>query len=195
MLWPMVGLAAFALAGCFAAVSPAAPPAEPLVEGKPLSHWIEVVRKADTQAPEWQTAARALKSSKEVAVPRLLPLLEEKDSRVRLSTMFLLMEMPPLSEDAVTAFVKATRDPHPGIRLGALAGLGRATVNKRRVVPVLMAALKDPSHVMRARAAASLGALGPDAAPAISALTVALGDEHQLVRSAAQEALGKIRGQ
>ena len=173
-----------------ASAAPAEPP-ERLVDGKPLSHWIEIVRKGDTQSSEWQKAVPALVSARESALPRLLPLLDDKEGRVRVAAILLLTDMSPLTEDVVSAFIKATADPKT--RMVALNGLGRPAASRKDVVPTLEAALKDPSPYIRATAARSLGNLGRDGQPAIAALTAALTDDKDLVRTAAQEAIRKIR--
>lgn len=181
----LVALAMLALPSAGFAAAP-----EDLVDGKPLAHWVEVVLKGDNQSSDWRTAVRALRSSRERAIPLLLPLLDDKDNRVRVSAVLLLTDLSPLTADVVAAFIKASGD--QGTRMVALNGLGRPAASRKGVVSTLVTALKDDSHLIRATAARSLGNLGRHAAPAIAALTAALTDEKDLVRGAAKEALTKI---
>lgn len=187
----MRALAILALAGFLQSQPAVAALTEDLVEGKPLNYWVEVILKGDMQSADWRQASRVVVSSRQRVVPLLLPLLNDKDVRVRISVLLLLTDLSPLTADVVAAFIRATND--AGTRMVALNGLGRPAASRRGVVPTLMAALKDPSHLNRATAARSLGNLGRDATPAVAALTAALTDEKELVRGAAGEALRKIR--
>lgn len=189
----MRAAAILALAGFLLPHPAVAPLTEDLVEGKPLEYWVQVVLKGDMQSTDWQQASRVVVSAKQRVVPLLLPLLNDKDVRVRISGLLLLTDLSPLTADVVAAFIRATSDART--RMVALNGLGRPAVSRRGVVPTLMAALKDPSHLNRATAARSLGNLGRDGTPATAALIAALTDENELVRSAAGEALKRIRGQ
>ena len=49
------------MAAVVMAASAAAAPPDRLVDGKPLSQWINVVRTGDTQSPDWPKAVAALK--------------------------------------------------------------------------------------------------------------------------------------
>jgi HEAT repeat protein len=186
-------LALAATAVIAAASAAGAAPPERVVDGKPLSQWIDIVRTGDTQSSDWPKAVAALKASRERAIPLLLPLLDDKEGRVRVAAILLLTDRSPLTADVVSAFIKASAAPQT--RMVALNGLGRPAASRKDVVPTLEAALKDPSHYIRATASRSLGNLGREGTPAVAALTAALADDKDLVRTAAQEALRKIRGQ
>jgi HEAT repeat protein len=176
-----------------AASAAGAVPPDPVVDGKRLSQWVDIFRTGDAQSSDGLKAWAALKASRDRAIPLLLPLLDDKEGRVRVAAVLLLTDMSPLTADVVSAFIKASADPRT--RMVALNGLGRPAASRKDAVATLEAALKDPSHHIRATAARSLGNLGREGMPAVAALTAALADDKDLVRTAAQEALRKIRGE
>lgn len=107
------------------------------------------------------------------AVPDLLAVLRDRSAhpRDRGEAAAALGGVSHSDTDMVPVLIRASTDPAPGVRLGAVRGLGNLGVATPDVVATLTAALSsggDPD--LRRQAVFALGRLGPGAAKALPAV-------------------------
>ncbi|MBL8795988.1 MAG: HEAT repeat domain-containing protein, partial [Planctomycetia bacterium] len=220
-------LRALALVLCLAGCGKSPPP--PVVEntnpdngtvsvdplrGKPVEHWIGVIRGLDDEAAS--RAAGYLAEAGEPAVPALIEAMKDPSEKVRAKAVVTLGRIPakatlkPLiaafqddacGDSAVEIVVKldaaavpelttALTHESPAIRgraAQALAEIGSSADESR---PALLKALQDKEPKVRARAAEALARIGP-AQEDEAGLVAALKDENPEVRSQVAAALGK----
>jgi HEAT repeat protein len=138
-----------------------------------------------------QVACDVLIRQGKAAIPRLLPLLKDKDLRVRLEGLRLLTTIPADSALMLGQLKLLAADKAPALRESALVLLGRLGPEG---VPHLIGALTDQDAGVRWTAVFSLGEMGAAAKSAVPALTRADDDADPDVRAAVKEALQKIGG-
>ena len=90
--------------------------------------------------------------------------------------------------------VRATRDPHAGVRLRAFTAVGRTLPLPKPALGALVGGLRDDDLRIRREAAGALGRFGPEAASAASGLAAAMGDDDPDVRFRAARALARVEG-
>lgn len=104
-----------------------------------------------------------------------------------------------IGRDAYAPLRLATTSDDPVVRRETLRSLGkmrgRAPLDPRAVVPLLLKGLSDPDAGVRTVAATYLGIIGEDGATVVPALIETLNDEDPEVRAAAATALGSFEGQ
>ena len=104
-----------------------------------------------------------------------------------------------IGRDAYAPLRLATTSEDPVVRREALRSLGkmrgRAPLDPRAVMPLLLKGLSDPDPGVRSVAATYLGIIGENGASVVPALIETLKDEDPEVRAAAATALGSFEGQ
>lgn len=126
-----------------------------------LSHPSAEVRLATTQ-----TLSR-FGNRKQDVVPALVPLLKDKDLRVKLAVLGILNTMR--SPELAGPVGEALRDPDPQVRRAAVQFLQQAPKEARPALPSLVHALRDSDAQVRNQAVNVLRTFGPEAIPALSA--------------------------
>jgi HEAT repeat protein len=123
----------------------------------------------------------------------LLPVLDDRDARVRCACAEALGKLPPnkAARDKLTA---ALTDKHDLVRLNAAAALwGQAAGPERgKLVELATSGLESKLPPVRKRAAEVLGGFGPAAKEAVPDLVRTLRDPLDAVREAAAAALRQI---
>ena len=177
-----------------------APPAaggagpEPMLSGKPLSHWIKLLK--DKDASVRHNAAYALSFAGPgawAAVPALTDALKDDAKPVRLCAIAALGRIGPHAKPAIPALTECVADEDVDVRRGAVDALGHMGPGAEQAVPHLAAALSDADKTVRLCAAQSLGHLGRTADAVVPALTAALKDPDAHIRQKAIAALGCVR--
>jgi cyclophilin family peptidyl-prolyl cis-trans isomerase/HEAT repeat protein len=139
---------------------------------------LSAIRFLDHPDPElrWRAALAVVRLGEAEGIGRLLPLLEDRDDRVRaLAARGLgatLSDRAAVGEAALSALVSAASDPHPHVRINALRSL--ASYGDRAPLEPLVAALRDRDANAAVAAAEALGTLGDRALGPLSAL---IGDD------------------
>jgi HEAT repeat protein len=124
-------------------------------------------------------------------LPAITPLLDDKDSEVRVQAAFTLRRIDPVA--AVPALVAKLEDAAARVRLECIGGLGYIGPDAAAAVEQLIIRLKkDPDPALRCAAARSLRDIAPKAKAVVSALSEALEDEDVDVRCRAAYILGDI---
>ena len=126
------------------------------------------------------------------AVPELINLLSDEETRVHDSAISALYQIGPAASEAVPSLTGLLDDEslsfdHSSI-IAAIGKIGAAET----VLPTLVSALKDTDASVRKAAVKALGDFGVASAPAVADLTLLLTDEDMDVRNAAAQALGEI---
>jgi HEAT repeat protein len=169
---------------------------EPAYLGKPLSHWLALLRAEpkDPKKPEaeWSRAPTALAHIGEPAVDGVIAALRDPSASNRRRAAVSLLAMGPKAGSAAPALVKALADAAVPVRQTAAAALGATGVATDEVAAALISALKDREAAVRESAATSLGRLRVKAA--VTDLEATHADPNAAVREAARKALGRIRG-
>ncbi|MEK7270586.1 MAG: HEAT repeat domain-containing protein [Planctomycetota bacterium] len=119
------------------------------------------------------------------AVPDLLSMLE--NDAMRPAAYSAMMRMGP---GAVDALIQGTKDSRPGVRLGAVRGLGMFRTREDEIVAALRAAMKEDA--LRLEAIRGLQAFGPKAKEAVPELAKALRSQEALMRLETGSALRLI---
>lgn len=214
--WTLAGLAVVLAYGttCRAQDSP-------VYEGKPLAHWIKVLR--DPNSKGWGHARQVLEGlgprdraaaplllralgeedpPKPVrdgllgigsaAVPALVEALKDRDAAVRAAAADVLLRLGEEARKAVPALRQALKDAEAGVRVAAARALWLLEGDDREVLPVLAGGLAAAKPAVRLQAAHGLGLLGPKARAAAPALVEQLKKDEALVALAAAMALASI---
>ncbi len=163
---------------------------EPAYQGKPLSHWLKLLR--ERPAPAHTIAFDPLREIGEPAAPALAKMLEDQDSQVRVKAAAALSFLGPKARAAVPALARALVDETIFVRVAAAVALGEIGPEAKDAVPALTKALDGKDPMMKGAAAKSLGMIGPPARAAVPALTLALKDPALWVASDAAGALWRI---
>jgi HEAT repeat protein len=190
------------------------PPREPQFEGKPLSHYLASVTYGELRTE--REATEALHSIGAPAVPHLIAILEQRESRLKLAWVRLIQRIPwrpiqpvplpvrqiqaalacqaigPAANAAIPSLAKLVSDPAlAGHAVSALAAIGQADLP---VLALLTNVLLTGIPAARIEAAGDLRFVeAPERC--IPALLVALHDAHATVRARAVDTLGVIRSQ
>ena len=126
------------------------------------------------------------------AVPALLGLLTDKETRVRASAARALGRIGPEAKDAVQPLIKLLKDEDAVTREQAASALGRIGPASKPAIDDLLASLSDKDYRVRRDATRALGQIGfPEVArPRIEKL---LEDPDPRVREAAKVTLEKVK--
>lgn len=158
-------------------------------QGKPLEYWLKALKEATpADLPLLPTAFAQLG---EDAVPGLLALLKDPDTRVQERAVegFRFMQPPPAS--AAPGLVEALKAGSPMVKGPILTVLGSMGAVHADVIPAVVAQLEDPA--LASWAAAALGEMGPAARGAIPALERARDRAPAASRPAFENALQRVR--
>ena len=195
-----------------------APDTGPLVEGKPLSHWLRLYQKGDPA-----THAKAdgiVRAASTNAIPVLLRMLRERDSTARLKLVELarlqhLVRVRPLmaadrnqegaigfailgadARDAVPALIdiyNAQISPISGFWTAtSMASIGPSASN---AVPALARGLNNTNMDLRLGTITALAQINSQPELSVPALVQALEDQNYMVRYYAVLALGRFGAQ
>jgi HEAT repeat protein len=154
-------------------------------QGRKFEDWRADLRKSDPHARA--AAAYALRFFGAPAVPPLLEVLNERDSRVFFAAQSSLGFIGPPARDPL---VNALQDRSALRRIGAVGALGVIGKYDPTVLPHVTLLLDDPDKTVRVYAIRALGRMGAPAAAAAPALSRALDDPD--VRAYVVEAIGLI---
>src|SRR5262245_61551859 len=125
------------LLGLWAAASQE--PADPVVDGAPLSYWIKQLGSAKAEE-RWQAAGHLCRGASlpaaKVAVPALTDALKDKDVRVRKTAAEAIELIGPAAREAEPALRKLVTKDEPAYpaAAAALAGIGAETKTAAPVV-------------------------------------------------------------
>jgi len=173
-------------------------------QGKTLHEWAQQLQSTSIEDRAAACYAFQYFGSDEAAivVPSLIPLLKDRDHRLRSGAAYALGRIGPPARDAVLPLTELLADEHAHVRTVAAEALDLMSgPQARAAVPALKAALQnalkdeandEPARMFRYHIARALGKLGPEARSAVTPLAKLLKDRDADVRSAAGEALGLI---
>lgn len=167
------------------------PPSEPEFHGVALNEWLD--RSYDfctgeDEVPRYGEAATAVRGIGTNAIPIILQMMNERDSRLRsfianhapkrlhfndadydrMAGAYGFIALGAQSKPAVPALIKLADDPDPEMRYGAVVALGYLDCAPEQIVPALVKHLDD-TRVL-GEAAEGLGRLGQEPRIAIPAL-------------------------
>jgi len=136
---------------------------EPVYEGKPLSDWLESIKKNDGFDPDAESAVRAIGTN---ALPALLNMVRVGNSAIRqgLTELSLNQKWIPISTRSQWQFQEA-----------AEIGFGLLGSSAKAAVPALVDCLQEDDSRIRACAAYCLGKIGPASHSAVPVLVKSLG--------------------
>src|SRR5215471_2013797 len=173
-------------------------------QGKTLHEWAQQLQ--STRIEDRAAACYAFQyfGSDEAAivVPSLIPLLKDRDHRLRSGAAYALGRIGPPARDAVPALKAALQnalkdeandEPARMFRYHIARALGKLGPEARSAVTPLAELLKDRDAYVRSAAGEALGLIGPGARAAVPALTRALEDGEAAVRLEAAQALWRIQ--
>jgi HEAT repeat protein len=94
--------------------------------GRPVSHWLEELKKPDPQARKKAiTALGHVGKADPAAIPALIGALHDSDARVRDSAVLALLNLGSDAKEAVPALTDATKDKDATVRNHAAKALER----------------------------------------------------------------------
>lgn len=178
------GLVIALLCGPLAGLA-AARDADPVVEGKKVSRWVQELSVDDMNGR--RKAINAIKKAGEVSVPHLIKALKGKKSYYWACTA--LGEMGAVAWRAapyLTPWLASKDDRDRNIAYDTLRKLGP------KAAPAVAKQLGNRSAKIRSYAALILGGYGPEAKDAIPRLIKALGDKNANVSGNAAQALKRM---
>ena len=167
---------------------------EPVVRGKPLSYWLELLNSpvADNRIQ----ATFAVGSVGDApAIERLIAITEDADYDVRYSAAVALGRLGTAAAPAVPALIRMFRDtandrplicPGCGADGTALVQIGKPAV------PDLLVAAGDPDWRVRVQAVGCLARFPAEAERVVPSLAASVNDPHLAVRLVAIQGLGKL---
>lgn len=157
---------------------------EPIVDGRPLSSWLDYYVHRQTEA-ECQMADQALNKLGTNAIPTLLRMLRRTDSPLKRKVMVLLGKQH---------FIRVSYVPAERQNQAAYFAFRRLGTNAEAAVPALMQIYERRySPFSRQCAASSLRPLGPAANAAVPLLKRGLADTNPLVRCDTLLALSSLQ--
>ena len=160
------------------------------------------------------------RSMGQAIIPKLLPLLQDRDAKVRSHTAYILGEMGKPAHVTVSNLIPLLKDSDEQVRWDTATALGKMGGAAQPAVDLLTKALQDPNEEVRRSATYALELMGTTAKsaipaliaafkrpdeqfststalsqmgqPAIAALSQALRDPDLAIRSGALSALGRM---
>lgn len=162
---------------------------EPVADGRPLSHWLQLMR--DGSIEERSDAVSAIARIGEPAVPHLLRAMEQYPETVD-DVLTTLGSMGPVAHQSVPRLIQLLSIEVPDHRVSAASAL--LQVDCQRIdesLPVLISSL-DPGRRSARLAVTSVGFLGAAGAPAVPALIRLLEAPEETLRIGAVTALSRI---
>lgn len=135
--------------------------------------------------------SKVLETTKPEDVPALIKLLKNRKADIRENAADKLGMLWPKQDvnGAVTALIKAMKDPSNKVRLRVASALGELKASQ--AVDVLISALHDRDSEVVLFSAQALGDIGPEASSAAPELINLLRNEDNKIRSTAAIALSK----
>ena len=111
---------AILLSGCTAKTQPLTS------HGKPVSHWLEELKKSDPKARKKAVVALGhVGKADSAAIPALIGALKDKEAGVRNQTVLALLNLGPDATEALPALALAKNDQDPMVRSNAAKALER----------------------------------------------------------------------
>lgn len=156
---------------------------EPLVDGKPLSIWIEQLKSPEPESRRKAAMAIGKIADKaKAAAPALMVALADSETSVRERAAYSLGQIGPDASAGVPNLIKALGDKEKSVRIMSAFALGRIARCEEQAVPALARLLTDPEERVRLSACTALGRFGARGAAAVPALVAALTDSSPSVR-------------
>jgi HEAT repeat protein len=153
-------------------VLPGAAPAEPIAPtfaGKPLSHWVGLLKDDNPLLREEAVAVLGeMGEAAREALPVLRPLLKSTDPRLRARATVAVWKIERQSKDVLPVVLDILRGPDREPRLLALQVLDQMGTAALPAAPALVALLDDNEAQIRGRASTALRQLGVDAIPSLT---------------------------
>lgn len=149
----------------------------------------------DDSDARWAAAVHVsrIASARPALARKLRTLARRGSSMERRMALFCLRDLPIVSEDALSPFLRALRDPDPLVRSAALSSLGHLGRRPRCIVDALLQVLtRDDSILVRRMAAVTLGQIGASRRDVRAALEAAMEAEDLDLRRAARHALAHL---
>jgi HEAT repeat protein len=145
----------------------AAPP-EPVFAGKPLAHWVGLLKDDNPLVREEAVAVLGeMGAPAQDALPALRPLLKSTDARLRLRAVTAVWKIGRDGKEIMPVLLDALRDDKRDGRTVALNLLSQMGTSALPSAPTVVALLDDDDTQTRARASNVLRQLGLDAIPAV----------------------------
>ncbi len=113
---------------------------------------------------------QAFRQMGQSSVPKLLPLLQDKEIRVRSHAAYMLGELGEPAHVAVPNMIPLLKDPDDRVRWSTAVALGKMGDAAQPAVTALMKDRQDPDEDVQRSAGYALSLMGPTAKSAIPAL-------------------------
>jgi HEAT repeat protein len=168
------------------------PSREPMIDGKPLSFWLDQYSVTLTGGGEGRMAQRekaegAIRQLGTNAIPQLLQMLREQDGRLKAKLLELFQKQ---------RFIRISYKPAWVRNYEAELGFRILGADARQAVPALVEIYeRPPSSSSQASAAAALSDIGPSASVAIPSLLRGTTNSDAAVRLCAVSALGSFQSE
>jgi HEAT repeat protein len=124
------------------------------------------------------------------SVPKLLPLLQDNEPRVRSHAAYMLGELGDPAHAAVPSMIPLLKDPDDRVRWNTAVALGKMGDAAQPAVTALIKDLQDPNEEVRESAIDALAQMGPTAKSAIPALIATFKGNTEFSASAALSGIG-----
>jgi HEAT repeat protein len=145
-------------------------PVEAAFAGKPLAHWIELLKEDNPLLREEAAAVLAeIGPPAKDALTELRPLLKSEAPAVRLRAAVAVWKIDRDTKAVLPVFEQALKDGHRGRRSVALQVLTQMGGTALDAAPILIAVFDDATPQERGMAATALRQMGAEAIPAITA--------------------------
>ena len=135
---------------------------------------------------KWQEVADLLVKIGKPSVERLIPLLQEEHSPVRLATVQALGKIG--DKQAIELLITSLREDNPDVRLATVQVLGE--IGNKQAVELLITSLQDDNSNVRLAAVQTLGKIGDK--QAADPLSVLLKSNKEQTQEAVAIALGQM---
>ncbi len=139
-----------------------------IIDGKPLSYWVE------------RASSDLNKEECDETVAALISAVELDDDAVRVVAADALALIGPRAKSVAPTLIAQLDDDQPWVRAacsGALVSMGK------EAVPALIEAFRNETGGISIRSAFALGAIGPAAKDAVPALEAAMENENEVMRA------------